>query len=72
MKHFILFLAIIPGAASLLFFMLAGEAASGAYWAYQLCTAAAVFCERPISLALLAGAMIVLWIMLLLLSSLAD
>jgi hypothetical protein len=58
MKHFILFLAIIPGATSLLFSTLAGETASGAYWAYQVCTAAG---ERPMSLALLAGAMILLW-----------
>jgi hypothetical protein len=49
MKHFILFLAILCGVVSFLFFIVAQEAASGAYWAAETCAAVRVLCERPLS-----------------------
>jgi len=47
MKHFILLLAIISGAASLLFSAAAGKAASGEYWAGQMCAAAGALGRCP-------------------------
>ena len=72
MKHFILFLAIVSGAASLLFSTAAEKAATGAYWASQMCTAVGALCERPLSLALAAATLMALWIMLAVTSSLGN
>jgi hypothetical protein len=69
MKHFILFLAIMSGAASVLFAAAAEKAGSGAYWAGKICTAAGALCERPLSLGLAAAALMALWIMLAVTSS---
>jgi membrane associated rhomboid family serine protease len=72
MRHFILFLAILCGVASFLFFAVAQEAASGAYWAVETCAAARVFCERPLSFLLAAGALVALWLLLNVTSSFVD
>ena len=72
MKHFILFLAIVSGAASLLFAAAAEKAGSGEYWAGQMCTAAGALCERPLSLGLAAAALMALWIMLAVTSSFGN
>jgi hypothetical protein len=64
MKYLILFLAIMCGMLSVALFVAADSAASGGYFAGQICTVAGILCEKPLSLALAAAALMALWIML--------
>jgi hypothetical protein len=72
MKYLILFLAIICGIASFVFSDAAEEAASGEYWAAQVCTTAEILCEKPMSLALAAATLMALWITLTVTSSFSN
>ena len=55
MKNFILFVAIVCGGASFLFFTAAKEASDGPNWASQVCKAANSLCHSPQLLAFTAA-----------------
>jgi hypothetical protein len=71
-KHIVLFLAVVCAGASVVFLAAAKKAASEAYWATQICTAAGELCHRPLSLAVTAAALAALWLMVALASSFVD
>jgi hypothetical protein len=71
-KYIILFLAMLCGVASFLFFTVAQEAASGAYWAVETYTAIRMLCEIPLCLIVAAGLLVALWLLLDFTSSFVD
>jgi hypothetical protein len=62
MRNFILFLAILCGGASFLFFNAAKAAPDGPNWASRVCSSARMFCHDPLQLAYVAAGLVVLWI----------
>jgi hypothetical protein len=72
MKNFILFLAIVCGGASFLFFTAAKQAADGPNWASQMCKAASSLCHSPQLLAFTAAGLGALWLVTILLSAIRD
>ena len=64
MKNFILFLAIVCGGVTVMFYTAAKEAADGPNWASKLCSASRSLslCQDPRQLAFVAGGLGILWL----------
>jgi hypothetical protein len=71
-KNFILFLAIVCGGVSFLFFTAAKEAADGPNWASQVCKVAVTLCYNPRQLALAAVGLGALWLVVMFVSAIRD
>ena len=71
-KNFILFLAILSGGGSFLFFTAAKEAADGPNWASDVCKAAGSLCYSPQQLAFVAAGLAGLWIVAMFVSAIRD
>jgi hypothetical protein len=72
MKNFILFLAIVCGGASYLFFLAAKEASDGPNWASRMCKAASSLCHSPQLLAFIAAGLVALWLVVMFVSAIRD
>ena len=72
MKNFILFVAIVCGGASFLFYTAAREAPDGSDWAIQVCRAANSLCHSPQLLAFAAAGLIALWVVAMFVSAIRD
>jgi hypothetical protein len=72
MRNFILFVAIVCGGASFLFFTAAKEVSDGPNWASQVCTAASALCHSPQLLAFAAAALAALWVLTMFVSAIRD
>jgi hypothetical protein len=72
MKNFILFVAMVCGGASFLFYTAAREAPDGSSWAIQVCRAANSLCQSPQLLAFTAAALIALWVVAMFVSAIRD
>jgi hypothetical protein len=72
MRNFILFVAIVCGGASFLFFTAAKEAADGPNWASQTCKAASSLCHSPQLLAFAAAGLAALWLVAMFVSAIRD
>ena len=71
MKSFVLFLAIVSGVVSFLFFTAAREAAN-VQWANKVCKEAGWLCHNPQLLAFIAVGLIGLWALATLFSVIRD
>jgi hypothetical protein len=71
MKSFILFVAIVCGGGSFLFFTAAKEA-SNASWATQVCRDAGWFCHNPQLLAFAAVGLFGVWALAMLVTAVRD
>ena len=72
MKNLILFVAIVCGAASYLFFTAAKQALDGPSWASQMCKAASSLCHSPQLLAFTAAGLVALWLVMTFVSAIRD
>jgi hypothetical protein len=72
MKNFVLFVAIVCGGASFLFFTAAKEASDGPNWASQVCKAANSLCHSPQLLAFTAAGFGALWLVAMFVSALRN
>ena len=72
MKNFILFVAIVCGGASFLFYTAAKQAPDGSDWAIQVCRAANSLCHSPQLLAFTAASLIALWVVAMFVSAIRD
>jgi hypothetical protein len=72
MKNFILFVAIVCGGASFLFYTAAKQAPDGSDWAIQVCKAANSLCHSPQLLAFTAAALVALWVVAMFVSAIRD
>jgi hypothetical protein len=72
MRNFILFVAIVCGGASFLFFTAAKEASGGPDWASQVCKAASSLCHSPQLLAFAAAGLAALWLVAMFVSAIRD
>ena len=72
MANFILFLAILFGAAGIVFYGASGVAGHGSAWASNVCTAAQLLCDSPQILVIAAAGLVGLWIVAKIVSGLRD
>jgi hypothetical protein len=72
MKNFVLFVAIVCGGASFLFYTAAREAPDGSNWAGQVCKAASSLCHSPQLLAFTAAGLGALWLVVMFVSAIRD
>lgn len=72
MRNFILFLAIVCGGSSFMFFNAAKEASDGPNWASSVCSSAKVFCQDPMQLTYGAAGLAVLWLVIGFLSAIRN
>ena len=74
MKNFILFLAIVCGGVTVMFYTAAKEAADGPNWASKLCSAgrSLSLCQDPRQLAFVAGGLGILWLVVIFVSAIRD
>ena len=72
MKNFILFLAILCGGGSFLFFTAAKEAADGPNWASDVCKVGRSFCHDPQLLVYVAAGLAALWLIAVFVSAIRN
>jgi hypothetical protein len=74
MKNFILFLAIVCGGVTVMFYTAAKEAADGPNWASKLCSGSRSLslCQDPRQLAFVAGGLGILWLVVTFVSAIRD
>jgi hypothetical protein len=74
MRNFILFLAIVCGGMTVMFYTAAKEAADGPNWASKLCSASRSFslCQDPRQLAFVAAGLVALWLLIMFVSAIRN
>ena len=74
MKNFILFLAIVCGGVTAMFYAAAEEAAAGPNWASKLCSASRSFslCQDPRQLAFVAAGLVAQWLLIMFVSAIRN
>ena len=74
MKNFILFLTIVCGGVTVMFYTASKEAADGPNWASKLCSSSRSLslCQDPRQLAFVAAGLVALWLVMMFVSAIRD